>query len=109
MVRYVTTFAGYGAVTGFGGEGGPATLTPLDAPQGVTTDATGNVFIADTGHDRVILVDTAGNIHPVAGTGMPGDSGDGASMPQLQARTGRQFDGVGNVTLPIRRTIACGR
>jgi uncharacterized protein (TIGR03437 family) len=69
----ITTFAGDGATVGFGGEGNPATLTPLDAPQGVAADSAGNVYIADTNHNRVIQVDTSGNMHTVAGTGTPGD------------------------------------
>lgn len=86
----IVTFAGNGVASGFGGEGEPAGLTPLNAPQGVAADLTGNVYIADTGHNRVIRVDTAGNIHTVAGTGTPGDS-------ELNGPAGLALDGHGNL------------
>ena len=93
----ITTFAGNG-LSGFGGEGDPATLTPLDAPQGVATDLTGDVYIADTYHHRVIRVDSAGNIHTVAGTGTPGDTpGSGALLGELSGPTGLAVGAAGNL------------
>src|ERR1700691_5200876 len=94
----ITTFAGNGIASGFGGEGDPATLTPLDAPQGVAADPAGNVYIADTNHNRVVRVDAAGNIHIVAGTGTAGDlPGSGASLGELYGPTGLAVDAAGNL------------
>jgi uncharacterized protein (TIGR03437 family) len=93
----MSTFAGNGSSTGFGGEGEPATLTPLNSPQGVVADPEGNVYIADTGHNRVIRVDSAGNIHTVAGTGTPGDAGGGTAMGELYGPTGLALDSDGNL------------
>jgi uncharacterized protein (TIGR03437 family) len=94
----ITTFAGNGTVAGFGGEGNPATLTPLDLPQGVAADQAGNVYIADTNHNRVIQVDTAGNIHTVAGTGTAGAAGGGGtSLGELYGPTGLAVDSAGNL------------
>ena len=94
----ITTFAGNGIASGYGGEGDPATLTPLNTPQGVAADSTGNVYIADTAHNRVILVDTAGNMHTVAGTGSPGDSGGGGGpLAELYGPTGLAVDIAGNL------------
>ncbi len=39
-----------------------ATETPLMQPRAVKADASGNVFIADTGHGRVVRVDPAGSL-----------------------------------------------
>jgi trimeric autotransporter adhesin len=92
----ISTFAGTGTSAGFGGEGEPATLTPLNSPQGVVADTQGNVYISDTGHNRVIQVDIAGNIHTVAGTGTPGDAG-GSSLAELYGPTGLALDAAGNL------------
>jgi uncharacterized protein (TIGR03437 family) len=88
----IATFAGNGTSSGFGGEGDPATLIPLNAPQGVAADLAGNVYIADTGHNRVIQVDPAGNIHTVAGTGTAG-----ASLGELYNPSGLAVDAAGNL------------
>ena len=37
----------------FKGDGGPATSASLCAPSAVTLDAAGNLYIADSGHDRI--------------------------------------------------------
>jgi uncharacterized protein (TIGR03437 family) len=69
----ITTIAGYGSPA-FGGDGGPATKAALNHPQGVTVDANGNVYIADTGNNRVRKVDMAGNISTAA-DGLSGPRG----------------------------------
>jgi uncharacterized protein (TIGR03437 family) len=59
----VSTFAGNGAATtseaGF--VPGPATTVPLLGPRALEFDNSGNLYIADAGHQRVIRVDPAGN------------------------------------------------
>ena len=44
----ITTVAGNGTA-GYSGDGGPATNAELNYPYGVAVDATGNLFIADSG------------------------------------------------------------
>ncbi len=60
------------------GDGGLATEANLNQPQGVTVDPDGNLFIADTGNQRIRRVDAiSGIITTVAGNGIPSTNGDG--------------------------------
>ncbi len=78
----ITTVAGNG-IAGFGGDGGPATSAQLSFPSGVALDR-GTMYIADTGNERVRYVDNFGTITTLAGTGIPGFSGDGAPAADAQ-------------------------
>jgi uncharacterized protein (TIGR03437 family) len=62
----ITVIAGNGT-SGFSGDGGPATSAQLFEARAVAVDATGNVYIADTGNLRVRRVDPSGIITTVAG------------------------------------------
>jgi len=94
----ISTFAGDGTATGFGGEGDPATLTPLNQPRCVVADTAGNVYISDTGHNRIIQVDASGNIHTVAGTGTAGAAGGGGTaLGELYGPTGLALDSAGDL------------
>ena len=95
----ITTVAGTG-ISGFSGDGGPATDAQLNEPFGVAVDASGDLFIADTSNDRVRRVDAAtGVITTVAGTGISGFSGDGgqATDAQLNDPSGVAVDASGNL------------
>ncbi len=70
----ITTVAGGG-----NGGDGAATNASLNIPFGVAVDALGNLFIADTGNQRIRKVDTNGLITTVAGNGIWGYSGDGGA------------------------------
>jgi trimeric autotransporter adhesin len=72
----VTTVAG-NALAGFSGEGGQATLAQLNHPSGVAIDAAGNLYIADTGNNRVREVSPNGIIGTLAGNGNTAFFGDG--------------------------------
>lgn len=65
----ITTICGDG-VQGFGGDGGAATAASLALPYGVAVDASGNVFVADTGNERV---------RAVGATASPGTGGEAAA------------------------------
>jgi hypothetical protein len=95
----ITTVAGNGAYS-YGGDGGPATGASLYLPTGVTLDATGNVYIADQGNNRIRKVDAGtGIITTVAGNGNYGYSGDGgpATAASLAAPAGVAVDAAGNI------------
>jgi sugar lactone lactonase YvrE len=78
----ITTFAGTGQI-GASGDGGPATRARLDGPRGLGLDQLGDIYIADTGNNKVRTVDSRGIIRTFAGTGLRGSSGDGG--PALRA------------------------
>jgi hypothetical protein len=44
----------------------------LNAPQEACVDATGDLFVADTGNNRVVMIDPTGALSVVAGTGATG-------------------------------------
>ncbi len=94
----ITTVAGTG-VSGFSGDGGPATAAKLDGPYDVSVDGSGNIFIADRTNQRIRKVDAGGSITTVAGTGVSGFSGDGgpATAAKLKFSTGVFVDGSGNI------------
>jgi DNA-binding beta-propeller fold protein YncE len=69
----VAPVAGSG-VRGFDGDGGPALQAQFDRPRGVAVDAAGNLFIADTGNNRVRMVDLTGVVTTVM-TGLNGPCG----------------------------------
>jgi sugar lactone lactonase YvrE len=89
----ITTVAGTGA-QGFSGDGGNATNAKLNAPSGLAVDHSGNLYIADSGNNRVRKVNGAGKIITVAGTGKGGFSGDGskATKAKLNYPIGLAFD-----------------
>jgi DNA-binding beta-propeller fold protein YncE len=64
-------------VAGFSGDGSQATQAKLNCPFAVTTDDDGNLYIADLFNNRVRMVDRAGIITTIAGTGQGIDTGDG--------------------------------
>ena len=96
---YISTVAGIGT-SGYAGDNGPAVSAALNSPQGLAVDASGNVYIADTGNNVIRKITVAnGNITTVAGNGTAGVSGDGnpALSAQLNAPTGVAVDTTGNI------------
>ncbi|HVT04853.1 MAG TPA: hypothetical protein VHL58_15930 [Thermoanaerobaculia bacterium] len=97
----VTTVAGRLAPgqQAFAGDGGPAVDAILNQPRGIDIDKAGNIFIADSGNNRIRRVDAATKtINTVAGSGPINDStgnhggfaGDGG--PATQALLGTPTD-----------------
>jgi uncharacterized protein (TIGR03437 family) len=95
----ISTFVGTGAA-GYGGDNGPATAALINAPNYVAVDSADNLYIADTGNNRIRKVDAAtGNITSIAGTGSTGFSGDGgpATAAQLRSPVLVALDNAGDI------------
>ena len=72
----ISTLAGNG-LTGFAGDGGPATSAELGNAIGLATDSSGSVYIADSANNRIRKVSSSGTITTIAGSVKAGFSGDG--------------------------------
>ncbi len=72
----IATIAGTG-ILGYSGDGGPATVARIDNAKNVFPDRCGNLYIADYFNNVIRKIDGAGRISTIAGTGVPGYSGDG--------------------------------
>ncbi|MDR3702461.1 MAG: hypothetical protein P4L56_22625 [Candidatus Sulfopaludibacter sp.] len=83
----IATFAGNGN-QGYGSDGVPATATSLNQPQGVSWDAAGNLYIADTNNQRVRRVAPDGTIATVAGNGLADYSGDNVGGTGIVSSSG---------------------
>ena len=94
----ITPLAGT-RVPGFSGDGGPAAAAQLNAPHGITADAAGNVYIADSKNNRVRRVRMDGIIETVAGNGQAGAAGDGApaTAAAVGPPSGVALDAAGNL------------
>jgi sugar lactone lactonase YvrE len=111
----ITTVAGNGDPSGRGdgkgtysGDGGQATLAGLSLPYSVAFDAAGNMYIADSGNDRVRKVNTAGIISTYAGSANNGYGGDGfaATLALLHLPSGVALDAAGNLYIADTQNTA---
>jgi sugar lactone lactonase YvrE len=93
---FLSTIAGAGT-RGFSGDMSFANAAQLNNPRGVTIDASGNIYIADTENNRIRKIDSFGTITTIAGGGsMLGDNVTATSallrMPEAVA-----VDSSGNI------------
>jgi sugar lactone lactonase YvrE len=94
----ITTIAGTG-VTGYTGDGGPATAAQLDDPRGLALDAAGNLYVSNaegTPVPSVRRISTAGVITTVAGGNPAGYSGDGGPATSARLNEPRSIAVRGN-------------
>ena len=111
----ITTIAGTGR-RGHASGDGRAVSAELSGPAAVAVDGRGNVFIADSGNNRIRRVTPAGRITTVAGTGVRGFGGDRGPTrsAKLAGPNGLALDQAGNLfivddeNLRVRRVTPGG-
>jgi RHS repeat-associated protein len=96
----ITTIAGTGA-GGYEGDGGPARQARLDEPTDVAADTSGAVLLIDRANQAVRRVGPDGVITTLAGTGVPGFSGDGGVATKAKLRNPRDLVVTGDGSVLI--------
>ncbi len=71
-IRKITSGGGISTIAGmteagFSGDGGQATLARLSGPRGVALDSQHNLYVVDTGNNRIRKITPTGNIATIAG------------------------------------------
>jgi sugar lactone lactonase YvrE len=89
----VTTFAG--SVEGYAD--GPGAQAAFNTPSGLALDAKGNLFVADTGNNRIRKISSQGVVSTLAGDGTAGHADGAAAQAQFDGPIGITVDALGNV------------
>ena len=95
----VTTLAGAGAQGAANGQG---TAASFNTPEGVAVDASGNVYVADTGNNLIRKIDVSGNVTTLAGSGQ-GSTNGGATTASFFSPSSIAVDASG--TLYVADTL----
>lgn len=92
-LSYVAGNGSYGAPTP-----GPATSSDLFSPQGLAVDSAGDLYISDTGSNRILKVTPSGTLSVIAGNGGSGAPTPGpATSSELQQPEGIAVGSAGDV------------
>lgn len=92
----VTTFAGTGSA---GYADGPGATAQFNYPQGVAVDASGNVYVGDTGNNRIRKITPAGVVSTLAGDGTLGYAEGTGTGAKFNNPMQLAVDGAGNLYL----------
>jgi len=84
-----TSTAGYADGTG--------TAARFSAPQGIAIDSSGNIYVADTGNNRIRKVTPAGVVTSLAGTSTAGYADGTGTAARFSAPQGIAVDSSGNI------------
>jgi sugar lactone lactonase YvrE len=92
--QIVTTLAGNGSYGYFDGLG---TIAQFGSPYGVCTDTSGNVYVAETGNNRIRKITPTGVVSTLAGSGVSGYNDGTGTEAQFNNPQSVCTDYLGNV------------
>jgi len=69
----------------------------LNAPKGVAVDISGNIYISDTGNNRICKVTSGGSLETLAGKYISGNLNDQGQQASFKNPTGLCVDVLGNI------------
>ena len=96
LAGVVTLFAG--AANGSGGEtDGTGTGATLNSPNAITADASGNLYVTESGGNRIRKITAAGVVTTFAGSGTPGHADGTGTNATFSSPNGITIDGSGNL------------
>ena len=95
----VTTLAGGGG-SGYNGSGsvdGTGTAASFNSPKGVAVDSIGNIYVADTGNNKIRKITPAGVVTTLAGSGAEGSTDGTGANSSFSWPSSVTVDSSGNV------------
>jgi streptogramin lyase len=90
----ITTFAGSGTAGSTDGTGAAASF---NAPGYIAIDASNNLYVTDTGSNKIRMITPSAVVTTVAGSGSAGSSDSGIGTAQFSSPTNVVVDSSGNV------------
>ncbi len=90
----VSTYAGTGAT---GQTDGDLTTAKFNLPSDVALDASGNLYVADTGNHKIRKITPSGTVSTLAGSGSPGSQDGTGIAASFSSPSGLSLDSAGNI------------
>ncbi|MBA3914220.1 MAG: hypothetical protein H0X25_10325, partial [Acidobacteriales bacterium] len=103
QVGTISTIAGNG-ISGYTGDGGPATAALLSNPQGIATDNSNNIYISDQGGSAIREISVAGTITTITQSG----PGSFVTLPQISADATGTVYGVDPASCAVWKVAPSG-